>query len=267
MILEGKVAVVTGGGSGLGHAGSLALARAGARVAVADLDPVRAEATAAEIRRTGGEALAIACDAGESRSVQAMVAGTAERWGRIDVLYNNAGIAPLGEDNSVAALAEEAWQKIIRVNLTSVFLCSKYAIPHIARAGGGSIINTASSMAHVPLGVTDAYAASKAGVDGLTRSMAVGCATHGIRVNAISPGYVDTPMNALIFGSEELRQGFAEGHMTGLQSPDEIADVVVFLASDLSRSLTGATIHCDRGWCEFKMPEYLSRALRGGRPS
>jgi NAD(P)-dependent dehydrogenase (short-subunit alcohol dehydrogenase family) len=264
-LLLGKAAIVTGAGAGIGRAGALALARAGARVAAADVDLERAESVAGEIRTAGGSALALACDAGDPSSVQAMVAAAAEGLGRLDVLYNNAGIAPVGEDGFVGAMEDAVWDKVIRVNLTSVFLCSKHAIPHLARAGGGAIINTASSMAHVPLGATDAYAASKAGVAGLTRSMAVGCAKLNIRVNAISPGYVDTPMNSLIFGSDELREAFAAGHMTGLQSPQEIADVVVFLASDLSRSLTGATINCDRGWTEFKMPDLLSRMLGGGR--
>jgi NAD(P)-dependent dehydrogenase (short-subunit alcohol dehydrogenase family) len=193
-----------------------------------------------------------------------MITAVVERYGRIDVLYNNAGIAPVGEDGSVADMADAAWERVLRTNLTSVFLCSKYAIPHLAATGGGSIVNTASSMAHVPLGLMDAYAASKAGVAGLTRSMAHGCAKHGIRVNAISPGYVDTPMNSMIFSADELRAGFAAGHMTGLQTPEEIADLVVFLASDLSRSMTGATVNCDRGWTAFKLPEILARAMGGG---
>jgi NAD(P)-dependent dehydrogenase (short-subunit alcohol dehydrogenase family) len=264
LLLAGKVAMVTGGGAGLGRAGCLALGRAGAKVAVTDVNEQAARGAAEEIRAAGGDALALACDAGSSASVQATIDKIVKHYGRIDVLYNNAGIAAVGEDRFVAAMEEEVWERVIRVNLTSVFLCSKYAIPHIASVGGGAIVNTASSMAHLPLGGVDAYAASKAGVAGLTRSMAFGCAQLGIRVNAISPGYVDTPMNSVIFSTDDLRRGFAEGHMTGLQQPEEIADLVVFLASDLARSLTGATIQCDRGWTAFKMPEVIARALGGG---
>jgi NAD(P)-dependent dehydrogenase (short-subunit alcohol dehydrogenase family) len=128
------------------------------------------------------------------------------------------------------------------------------------RSGGGSIVNTASSMAHVPLGGLDGYAASKGGVAQLTKSMAPSCGRRGIRVNAISPGYVDTPMNALIFGNDEVKAAFDAGHASGLQTPEEIAEVVVFLASDASRSFNGAVLNCDRGWTSFKMPDLL-RAL------
>jgi NAD(P)-dependent dehydrogenase (short-subunit alcohol dehydrogenase family) len=146
---------------------------------------------------------------------------------------------------------------VIRTNLTSVYLCCKYAIPVMAGRPGAAIINTASSMAVQPLGMMDAYAASKAGVAGLTRSLAPACGQLGIRVNAICPGYVDTPMNALIFGEETFKAAFARDHATGLQTVDEIADVVVFLASDAARSFTGAVLTCDRGWTSFKRPAAL----------
>src|SRR5262245_20947035 len=123
---------------------------------------------------------------------------------------------------------------------------------------GADIVNTASSMAVLPLGMMDAYAASKAGVAGLTRSLAPGCGALGIRVNAICPGYVDTPMNALIFGDQGYRVAFAKEHATGLQPPDEIARFAVFLASDDASSLTGAVLTCDRGWTAFKRPALLA---------
>src|SRR6185436_16775654 len=123
---------------------------------------------------------------------------------------------------------------------------------------GAAIVNTASSMAVLPLGMVDAYAASKAGVAGLTKSLAPGCGQLGIRVNAICPGYVDTPMNALIFGNDAIRDAFAKDHAMGLQPPEEIARMVVFLASDDASSLTGAVITCDRGWTAFKRPAALA---------
>jgi len=257
MTLQGKVAIVTGGGSGLGRAGALALARAGARVLVSDLNEATARETAQAIAQQGGAARAHAADAGNAADAERMVRAAVEAFGALNVLYNNAGIAVPFQDGFTPAIEPEAWERVIRVNLSSVFYCSKYAIPEIADAGRGSIINTASSMAHLPLGGLDGYAASKGGVAMLTRSMAVGCGALNIRVNAISPGYVDTPMNALIFGNDQLKDGFAKGHATGLQTPEEIAELVVFLASDASRSLTGAVLNCDRGWTAFKQPELL----------
>jgi len=257
MTLQGKVAIVTGAGSGLGRAGALALARAGARVLASDLDAAAARATADAITGAGGTARAHAADASTAAGAEAMVGAAVDAFGALHVLYNNAGIALAGQDGFVPAIDPEVWERVIRVNLSSVYYCSKYAIPQIAAAGGGSIINTASSMAHLPLGSIDAYAASKGGVAMLTKSMAVGCGLLNIRVNAISPGYVDTPMNAIIFGASDLKAGFAKGHATGLQTPEEIAELVVFLASDASRSLTGAVLNCDRGWTAFKQPELL----------
>ena len=254
MLLRGKVAIVTGGGSGLGRAGAIALAQAGAQVLVSDLDAAAARATADAI---GTAARAHAGDAGCAADAEGMTRAAVDEFGALHILYNNAGIAMAGQDGFVPAIDPEVWERVIRTNLSSVYYCSKYAIPEIAKAGGGAIINTASSMAHLPLGGIDAYAASKGGVAMLTKSMAVGCGMLGIRVNAISPGYVDTPMNALIFGADALKQGFAKGHATGLQTPEEIAELVVFLASDASRSLTGAVLNCDRGWTAFKQPELL----------
>ncbi len=254
MKLDGKVAIVTGAGSGLGRAGAVALARAGARVLVSDVNEAAARETAAAI---GATARAHVADAGRAADAERMVRAAVDAFGALHVLYNNAGVAWPFKDGFTPAVEPDVWDDVIRINLSSVFYCAKYAIPEMAKAGGGAIINTASSMAHLPLGGLDGYAASKGGVAMLTKSMAVGCGPLGIRVNAISPGYVDTPMNALIFGSEEMKQGFAKGHATGLQTADEIADLVVFLASDAARSLTGAVINCDRGWTAFKQPELL----------
>ena len=256
---EGKVALITGGGSGLGRAGAAALAAAGAKVAIADIDAEGAARAVEEIRAAGGEALALTGDAGNAADAQRVVGETVAHFGALHVLYNNAGVAWPFKDGFAPAVDPQVWDDVIRINLSSVFYFAHYAIPEIAKSGGGSIINTASSMAHLPLGGLDGYAASKGGVALLTKSLAVGCGPLNIRVNAISPGYVDTPMNALIFGAPELKAGFERGHATGLQSVAEIADLVVFLAGDESRSLTGAVLNCDRGWTAFKQPE----ALRG----
>jgi NAD(P)-dependent dehydrogenase (short-subunit alcohol dehydrogenase family) len=256
-MLNDKVAIVTGGGSGLGRAGAVALAAAGARVLVSDIDAGGARGTLDAIVAAGGHAQVHVGDAGRAADAEAMVATAVEAFGALHVLYNNAGVAWPGRDGFTPAIEPEVWDTVIRINLSSVFYCSKYAIPAMATAGGGSIINTASSMAHLPLGGLDGYAASKGGVAMLTKSMAVHCGAMNIRVNAISPGYVDTPMNAMIFGSESFKEGFARGHATGLQSAEEIAELVVFLAGDASRSLTGAVLNCDRGWTAFKQPDVL----------
>jgi NAD(P)-dependent dehydrogenase (short-subunit alcohol dehydrogenase family) len=258
MGLQHRIAVITGAGSGLGRAGALAFAREGARVVASDLDPASTEATVEAIRAAGGEAIGIPADAGDRVQAKHLIEETVHRFGGLDVLYNNAGIAPVGRDGFTPQIAEDDWDWVLRVNLTSVYLCCKYAIPHLAGRPGAAIVNTASSMALLPLGMMDAYTASKAGVAGLTRSLAPGCGQLGIRVNAICPGYVDTPMNALIFGSEVFRDAFAKDHATGLQPPEEIAALAVFLASDEASSLTGAVLACDRGWTAFKRPGVLA---------
>jgi NAD(P)-dependent dehydrogenase (short-subunit alcohol dehydrogenase family) len=258
MRIQDRIVVITGAGSGLGRAGALAFAREGARVVVSDVDPAATDATVAAVRAQGGEAIGVPADAGDRAQAKRLVDETVSRLGGLDVLYNNAGIAPVGRDGFTPNIAEDDWDEVIRVNLTSVFLCCKFAIPVMAGRPGAAIVNTASSMAIQPLGMLDAYAASKAGVAGLTRSLAPGCGQLGIRVNAICPGYVDTPMNALIFGSDTFREAFARDHAMGLQPPEEIATLAVFLASDEASSMTGAVLACDRGWTAFKRPAALA---------
>jgi NAD(P)-dependent dehydrogenase (short-subunit alcohol dehydrogenase family) len=256
-MLTDKIGIVTGAGSGLGRAGAVALAAAGARLLVTDLDEAGVRETVERITAAGGQARALVADAGNAADAARTVETAVEAFGGLHILYNNAGVAWPGRDGFAPMIEVETWDAVIRINLSSVFYHAKVAIPAMANSGGGSIINTASSMAHLPLGGLDGYAASKGGVALLTKSLAASCGPMNIRVNAISPGYVDTPMNALIFGSETFRDGFAKGHATGLQTPEEIAELVVFLAGDGSRSLTGAVLNCDRGWTAFKQPDVL----------
>ncbi len=257
MQLANKVAIVTGAAGGIGRASALALAKAGAKLVVTDLEQEQAESTASLIRDDGGDAIALAADAGVARDAERTVTTAVDHYGALHIVYNNAGVALIGQDGFSPDIDPEVWDRVIRINLSSVFYLCHYAIPHMAKAGGGSIVNAASSMATLPLGGMDAYAASKGGVAMLTKSLSAGCGKHGVRVNAIGPGYVDTPMNAVIWQSEELKAGFARGHATGLQTAEEIAELVVFLASDASRSLTGAMITCDRGWTATKRPDGL----------
>ena len=255
--LAGRVAVVTGGGSGLGAASARALGAAGATVVVADLDADAAASVADVVVAEGGAASSVGVDVADAAACAELMATAVERHGGLHIVHNSAGVAWPGRDGFTGDMDAAVWDQVIGINLSGTFYCCRSAMAHLAASGGGSIINTASSMAHLPLGMLDAYAASKGGVAMLTRSMASGAGRVGVRVNAISPGYVDTPMNALIWQTPQLHDAFAQGHATGLQTAEEIAEVVVFLASDASRSFTGAVLTCDRGWTAFKRPEAL----------
>ena len=187
MRLTDKVAIVTGGGSGIGRAGALALARAGATVVVSDINTENGTGTVDAIHTTGGEACFVVADVSVAADCERLVQQTIAAYGALHILYNNAGISLPFDDGFTARVDPAVWDRVIRTNLSSVFYCSHYAIPEMANAGGGSIINTASSMAHLPHGGLDGYAASKGGVAVLTKSMAPSCGMLNIRVNAISP--------------------------------------------------------------------------------
>jgi NAD(P)-dependent dehydrogenase (short-subunit alcohol dehydrogenase family) len=255
--LSGRIAVVTGGGSGLGRASSRALAAAGAVVVVGDVDEEGGSGTVDAIVAAGGAAAFQRTDVTDQAQCEQLMQRAVDEFGGLHVLHANAGVSLLGEDGPTESMQPEAWDKVIAINLSGVFYCCHHAIPRMADSGGGAIINTASSMAHLPLGNMDAYAASKGGVAMLTRSMSASVGKHDIRVNAISPGYVETPMTSVIWDIDQVRGAFDLGHATGLQTPEEIGDLVVFLASDESRSLTGAVLTCDRGWTAFKMPDIV----------
>lgn len=248
--MAGKSVLVTGGGSGIGRASALALARAGAAVAVADLIAASARATAATIEAEGGKAIALAGDVSRETDVMGLIGATREAFGRLDGAFNNAGISPAAVGAAGVPLAEweeAAFQRVIAINLTGVFLCLKHEIAAMREAGGGAIVNTASVAGLVGLAGSSAYVASKHGVIGLTRSAALENATGGIRVNAVCPGYIDTPMVAPHMparGPDIL----AKVPFGRLGRAEEIAELVLWLLSDRASFTTGAAYVADGGY-------------------
>jgi gluconate 5-dehydrogenase len=247
--LTGKVAIVTGAGSGLGVVFAEALAEAGASVACAGRRSETVEATATRIRAAGLEAMAIQADVADAEAVQRMVDQTVERYGRLDILVNNAGVAAVGPPEEIALTD---WQHVIDVNLTGVFLCAQAGAREMIRAGnGGSIINIASILgagASEPAAAT-AYAATKGGVVNLTRDLAVHWAPHGIRVNALGPAYFPSEMTAGMLDMPEVIAEIERRTPLGrLGRPDELKGPVVFLASEASSYITGGNLYVDGGW-------------------
>jgi NAD(P)-dependent dehydrogenase (short-subunit alcohol dehydrogenase family) len=243
--LDGKVAVITGAGGGMGREAALLFCEEGARVCVADVDAEAAEKTAAD----AGDAFAIAVDVAESESVREMYEQTAARYGGIDVLYNNAGISP-SDDDSILVTEPDAWQRVQDVNTKGVYLCCKHGIPHLQKRGGGSIINVASFVALVGAATSQiSYTASKGAVLSLSRELAVQFAREGIRVNALCPGPVETPLLLRIFGDDPAAYERRRIHlpMGRLAKPREIVNAALFLASDESSYVNGATFLVDGG--------------------
>ena len=246
--LAGKVAIVTGGGSGIGRESALLFAREGARVAVAEVNEAAGRKVVGEIESAGGEALFIRSDVSVARDAEAMVDSAEKTWERVDVLFNNAGIFPAA-DGSVLETDEETWDFVLRVNLKGVFFGCKYAIPAMLRSGGGSIVNTASFVALVGAATPQiAYTASKGGVLAMTREIAIEFARKGIRANALCPGPVDTPLLKELF-SDPARRARRMVHIPPgrLAQAKEIAQAALFLASDESSYVNGATFTVDGG--------------------
>ena len=247
--LDGKVAVVTGGAHGIGRASAKALAAEGATVAVGDVDEVEGRACAGEIRDAGGDAIFVRTDVTSLDDVQALVGDAVERWGRLDVMFNNVGVAIGG---AAGEMSEGDWRRVIDVNLTGVWRGMRVAIPIMLEAGGGSIVNTSSVQGHVGFVGWSGYAASKGGVDALTRQAAVEYAPKGIRVNAIVPGTILTAMNEGILREvddpDALLAEWNAMHPVGrIGMPEEVAAAVVFLASDESSFVTGVSLRVDGG--------------------
>jgi len=246
--LNGKVALITGAGSGIGRATALLFAREGARVAVADRVPAGGQETVKLIGDAAGEAIFIEADVSREAAVQETVKTTVGKYGRIDVLHNNAGIQ--GSFTPTTDVSEEAWNSILDTNLKSAFLTSKHVIPVMLKQGGGVIINTTSAAGIVGLPYVAAYCASKGGVIQLTRSMALEYAPHNIRINCICPGGTQTPMmEQWIPVDPAAREAFMKALPGGRAiQPDEIARAVLFLACEDSSSAIGAVLVIDRGW-------------------
>jgi NAD(P)-dependent dehydrogenase (short-subunit alcohol dehydrogenase family) len=243
--LGGKVAIVTGAGSGIGRGTARAFAAAGARVVVADINRSAGAETVELIRADGGEAMSIECDVTSECSVTAMVEATVHEFGRLDVAHNNAGIAPGME--STVAITKETWDKVIATNLTGVWLCMKYQIPAMIRTGGGAIVNTASAAGLVAFPNRAAYVASKHGLIGLTKAAAVENASKGVRVNAICPWVVATPLV-----EDKVAQGLLDLGQLGASTPigriadlDEICSVVLWLSSSAASYVTSAVVPID----------------------
>jgi NAD(P)-dependent dehydrogenase (short-subunit alcohol dehydrogenase family) len=242
--LEGRVAVVTGGGSGIGLASARRLAAEGATVVVADIAEGPGEAAAAEV---GGAFLRV--DVTDEEEVRGLFDTTVERFGSLDVSFHNAGISP-PEDDSILTTDLAAWQRVQQVNLTSVYLCCRYALPHMRRQGRGSIINTASFVATLGAATSQiSYTASKGGVLAMTRELGVQFAREGIRVNALSPGPVNTPLLTELFAKDPERAARRLIHvpMGRFAEPEEIAAAVAFLASDDSSFMTASNFLVDGG--------------------
>ncbi|TMI78189.1 MAG: glucose 1-dehydrogenase [Bacillati bacterium ANGP1] len=249
MRLRDKVILITGGGSGMGRLASLTFAREGARVVSVDVVPEAGAAAVDEITRAGGQALFVAADVGREDQVRNAVRQAVARFGRLDVLYNNAGIFP-AEDGSVVELDAAVWDRVMTVNLKGIYLCCKHGIPELLRAGGGSIINVASFVALVGCSVPqDAYTASKGGVIALTKSLAVQFGPRRIRTNAIAPGPVETPLltSWLLANPEAKKRRLDRIPMGRFGRPEDIVQMALYLASDEATWVNGSVLVVDGG--------------------
>jgi NAD(P)-dependent dehydrogenase (short-subunit alcohol dehydrogenase family) len=245
--LEGKVCVITGAGGGMGREAAVVFSQEGANVCVADVSVSAAEETVTQCRY--GSAFAFEVDVASEDGVRAMLAAAAGRFGGIDVLYNNAGISP-SDDGSVLETSVEAWDRVQEVNAKGVFLCCKHGIPYLLERGGGSVINVASFVAILGAATSQiSYTASKGAVLAMSRELAVQFAREGIRVNALCPGPVETPLLLNIYGSDPAALERRRVHWpTGrLAKPREIVNAALFLASDESSYVNGATFLVDGG--------------------
>src|SRR5881296_3876100 len=246
--LTGKVAFVTGAGGGIGRATAMAFAREGASVVVADVSEKDNQRTARMIEEQGGRALAVRCDVTRAEDVKAALDKTVEAFGRLDFAFNNAGIEPR-KPAPTAEYEEAEWNRIIDTNLRGVFLCMKHEIPLILKQGGGAVVNTSSGVGIVGIKGSPAYTAAKHGVIGLTRAAALDYAAQNIRVNAVCPGYIDTPMMGRFTGGtpEGRAKVISEEPIGRMGRPEEIANAVLWLCSDAASFVVGHAMVVDGG--------------------
>jgi NAD(P)-dependent dehydrogenase (short-subunit alcohol dehydrogenase family) len=248
MRLEGKVALITGGASGMGKIASALFAREGAKVVLTDVADEAGEVAAGEIRREGGEAEYVRADVSKESDAKAMVDAAVERFGGLHILYNNAGVMP-PEDGSVDALDERVWDLTFAVNVKGVAFGCKYGVPALIASGGGSIVNVASFVAWMGAATSQtAYTSSKGAVLAMTREIAVEYARRGVRCNALCPGPVETPLLMKLLSDEaKRRRRFVHIPMGRLGRAEELANAALFLASDDSSFMTGASLIVDGG--------------------
>ena len=247
MRLEGKVALITGAASGQGRDAAMLFAQEGARVVITDINEEGVKETVEMVKAAGGEAVGRQMDVADANQVQDGVAFAVRTFGTLNVLYNNAGVYLRGKDGPVTRLSDDIWDTVLTVNLKSMYLCCKYAIPEMVKAGGGSIVNTASAAGLMGTNF-HAYSASKGGMIALSRSIATTYAPQNVRSNVICPGFIETPMTAEISGSQRLLQAYLENtplHRAGRAI--DVAYMALYLASDEAAFVTGGVFVIDGG--------------------
>ena len=255
-LLENRVAIITGAASGMGRAAAIKFAQEGAKVLVADVNDEGGKKTVAQVSATGGDAIFVHTDVSSAKDAQTMAQAALDRWGTIDILYNNAAATMLcsDKDRAVHELDESVWDKMLAVTLKSVFLCSKFCLPTMLKNRKGVILNVTSCDAILPEAGFDSYTAAKGGVISLTKAMAVNYGKQGIRVNCISPGYIITEVQMGWFTTNPAAVKAAESyHLTPrLGKPDDVAGMALYLASDLAEFITGTIMAVDGGYQIYK---------------
>jgi NAD(P)-dependent dehydrogenase (short-subunit alcohol dehydrogenase family) len=247
MEFDGKVALVTGAASGIGESTALLYAKHGAKVVVSDVDDQGGQETVDRIKEAGSEAIYVHADVSKPEDCRNMIEKTIAEFGRLDFACNNAGIG--GEQNPVGQLSIEGWDRTVAIDLSGVFYCMRYEIEAMDKNGGGAIVNMASILGQVGFAGAAAYVAAKHGVVGLTRTAALEYSKQGIRVNAVAPAFIQTPMIEAATADTNVEQALIEAHPIGrLGKPEEIAELVIWLSSDKASFITGSYVEADGGY-------------------